>query len=143
MELAKLFTLNYYFEMSPEAGYLSLFLAVYFLLLFMLRAHLRFMAGKHDERKIVKKLQKKHLKRLAIIGTLGLLTIAARNLDIAFFGMRVFAYALILWSFYEAWAIRQVFAKKVHKVIERNVNLSEADKYKPRPKKKRKKGKRR
>jgi|GEM_PF-4569684 len=138
MDISQLFTLHYYFELSPETSYLSTFFAVYFFLLFVIRAHLRFAASKHQEKKTVRKLQRKHLQRLAIIGGLGLISISMRHLDLPFFGMRVFAYALALWSLYELWNVRGIFAHKAYKVADTQKTSTEANKYMPKPKKKRK-----
>ena len=142
MDISRLFTAHYYFDLSPEASNLSIFFAIYFLILFIIRAHLRFAAGKHEARKTVRKLQRKHLKNLAVIGILGLLSIGARHLDIMFFGMRTISYVLVIWSFYEIWKIRDVFKKKAYTVVTTKKNKEKEDKYMPKPKKKRKKERR-
>lgn len=137
MEINNFFTLEYYFDIYPEASALSIFIAIYFTALLAVRPYLRMLASRHAEGKLLRKLQRKHLSHLAVLGILGILTIGARNLDIPLLGMRVIAYALMLWSFYEIWAVSVVHRKKVHEITESIKARSENDKYMPRPKKRR------
>ncbi|MBT6068818.1 hypothetical protein HOG48_03610 [Candidatus Peregrinibacteria bacterium] len=141
MNISELFTLSYYFDLTPNGGTLSIFLAIYFLLILALRAHLRLVAGKHEHRKIARKLQKTHLSRLAIIATLGVLNIGARHIGLAFFSMRIWAYFLVLWSFYELWNVYQVFQKRIHTHIETHSPIH-VDKYIPHKKTRKKKRRR-
>ena len=136
MEISNFFTLKYYFDLSPEASILSIFIAIYFVAIFAVRPYIRIVAGRHAENKIVKKLQKKHIERLAIIGVLGILTIAARHVTIPLLGMRVIAYALILWSFYEFWQIKMVHSKRAYAVGLDERATAVEDKYLPKPKRK-------
>ncbi|MDP4008444.1 MAG: hypothetical protein Q8P68_04610 [Candidatus Peregrinibacteria bacterium] len=139
MEISNFFTFGYYFNLTPTASILSIFIAIYFVALFVLRAHLRLLAAKHQENKLVRKLQKKHLQKLALIGILGLLTIGARHLSIPLFGMRIIAYMLILWSIYEIWQIVSVHKKKAYAQAHSSKKKMVTDKYIPVPKKKTKK----
>lgn len=143
MDLSQLFTLSYYFDFNPQAGALSTFAAIYFLGLLILRAHFRMLTGKHEHRRIVRKLQKKHLSRLATIAVLGVLNIGARRLGIAFFSMRIWMYLFIVWSLYELWNVYTGFNKRAHAAAAvQNASKKAEDKYIPRPKKKKRKKKR-
>ena len=142
MDISNFFTFGYYFDLTPTASTLSIFVAIYFVALFILRAHLRLLASRHKENKLVRKMQKKHVKKLAWIGVLGLLTISARHLSIPLLGMRIIAYMLILWSVYEICQVISIHKKKAYTVAHSSKKKMMADKYIPTPKKKAKKKKR-
>lgn len=134
MEAGNFFTLEYYFDIYPQASALSIFIAIYFIALLAVRPYLRMLASRHAESKLLRKLQRKHLSRLATIGILGILTIGARNLAIPLLGMRAIAYGLMLWSFYEIWAVSVVHRKKVHEITASIKARTTTDKYLPKPK---------
>ena len=139
MDFSQLFQFNYYFTLNPQAGTYSTVVAIYFLVLLIFRAHMRMVAGKHTHRKTIRRLQKIHLSRLAVLSVLGILNISARHVDITFFSMRIWTYILLLWSFYELYQLRKVFTHKVYAHIQ---SQKKDDKYIPKQKKKRKKTKR-
>lgn len=138
MEPSKLFTLHYYFDLTPQASALSIFFAIFFITVLALRPYLRILAARHEEAKILRKLQKKHLSRLATLGVLGILTIGARLLAVPFLGMRFIAYALVIWAFYEIWQIVSVHKEKAHEMAKAGKMKAIEDKYLPHAKKKRK-----
>lgn len=120
MEIGNFFTLEYYFNPYPQSSWQSIFVAIYFVAILALRPYLRILASRHNAGKIIRKLQKKHIRRLALIGIAGIVSISGRHLMLPIIGMRIIAYLLILWSFYEIFEIISIHTKK-----------NESDKYLP------------